>query len=208
MDRNKDMRLQIVMKQVSDIASYASNPRRNERTALKVKQSIEQFGFKNPILIDENNVIVSGHARHKAAMMLGMQEVPCVYVSGLTPEKVRAFRIADNKTAEIAGWDFDKLCQEMVSLSDAGFDLDLSGFNEAEQIYYANPDAKPGKVDKGEFKDEEQFAEDHIIQSYNVAIVCADESEKEYIMGLFGERKHLKRLYRAEELIKMARATA
>ena len=203
-DINKGNRLEIVMKKVADITPYDKNPRRNERTALKLKKSIDEFGFKNPIILDENDVIVSGHARLKAAMMLGMEEVPCIYASGLTEDEIRAFRIADNKTAEIAGWDYDKLCEEMNSLFKIDFDLDLTGFNEAEQFYYGSPEATPEKVDKSEFKEYEEFAEEELIQSFNVAITCENEAEKEYLKMLLHEERNLKRLYRAQELQFMA----
>ena len=205
-DNHREDRLQIVMKRVEDIAPYHKNPRRNERTVLKLKKSIEEFGFKNPIILDDNDVIVSGHARLKAAMMCGMEEVPCVYASGLSEDEIRAFRIADNKTAEIAGWDYDKLCEEMGSLFKIDFDLDLTGFNEAEQFYYGNPEATPEKVDKGEYKEYEEFAEEEMIQSFNVAITCENEGEKEYLKSLFKEDRNLKRLYRVEELRFLAAA--
>ena len=199
-DNHMEDRLQIVMKRVEEITPYHTNPRRNDRTALKLKKSIDEFGFKNPIILDSNDVIVSGHARLKAAIMLGMDEVPCVYASGLSEDEIRAFRIADNKTAEIAGWDYDKLCDEMNSLFQTDFDLDLTGFNEAEQFYYGNPDATPEKVDKSEFKEYEEFAEGELIQSFNVAITCENEAEKEYLKALLHEDRNLKRLYRIEEL--------
>ena len=204
----KDERLQIVMKKVTEITAYAQNPRKNEATALKLKKSIEEFGFKNPIILDENDTIVSGHARLKAAMMLGMEEVPCTYASGLTEDEVRAFRIADNKTAELAGWDYDKLVEEMTSLSESGFDLDFSGFNEAEQFYYLDSQATPDKQDKDEFKEYEADAEATVIQSYNVAIMCESREDRDWLKNLIHERKTLKRLYLGAELAFLARQSA
>jgi len=207
--QSKNSRLEIVMKKVNDITPYSNNPRRNEATALKLKKSIEEFGFKNPIILDENDVIVSGHARLKAAMMLGMEEVPCTYAAGLTEDEIRAFRIADNKTAEMAGWDYDKLVDEMTSLAESGFDMDFSGFNEAEQLYYSEVDATPDKQDRDEFREYEEQAEADVIQSFNVAIVCQSHEDREYLRNLIHETKRLKRLYLGAEIAMLARmATA
>lgn len=205
----KDSRLKIVMKKVTEITPYSNNPRHNEATALKVKKSIEAFGFKNPIILDENDVIVSGHARLKAAMMMGMEEVPCTYAAGLTEDEIKAFRIADNKTAEIAGWDYDKLVEEMTSLAQTGFDMDFSGFNEAEQLYYSDMDATPDKQDRDEYKEYEEQAEADVIQSFNVAIVCVSREDQEYLKHLIHETKRLKRLYTGAEISMLAQmATA
>lgn len=193
-------RLQIVMKKVSDITPYINNPRKNEQTALKLKKIVAEFGFKNPIILDENDVIVSGHARLKAAIMLGMDEVPCTYAKGLSSDEIKAFRLADNKTAELAHWDYDKLCAEMTALSESGFDLAFSAFNEAEQFFYLEDAATPDKQDKDEFKDYQHEAEESVIQAYNVAIVCNGLQDKEYLMELIGERRTLKRLYLGAEI--------
>lgn len=201
---DKNSRLVVVMKKVSELTAYHNNPRQNESTALKVKRSIEAFGFKNPIILDENDVIVSGHARLKAAIMLGMEEVPCTYATGLTEDEVRAFRIADNKTAEIAGWNYDKLVEEMTGLAELNFDMNLTGFNEAEQLYYSETDATPEKPDRSEFKDYEQHAEADVIQSFNVAIICESREDRQYLADLIHETKRLKRLYLGSEIAMLA----
>ncbi len=208
MDSSKASRLQVVMKKTTDITPFTHNPRKNERTAMQLQKSIKAFGFKNPIILDENDVIVSGHARLKAALMLGMEEVPCIYAKGLSPDEIRAFRIADNKTAEIAGWDYDKLCEEMTALTDDDFDLAFTGFNEAEQFGYGRPDAEPTRVDADEYKDYKDYAEDNVIQSFNVSIVCESEEDKEYLRQLFNAGRTLKRLYRAEELYELRELAA
>lgn len=204
--KDRNAKLEIVMKKVTDITPYENNPRKNEATALKLKRAIEAFGFKNPIVIDKNDVVVCGHARLKAAMMLGMEEVPCTYAEGLTEDEVNGFRLADNKTAEIAGWDYDKLVEEMKSLSDFGFDLDFSGFNEAEQLYYSDRDITPDKQDKEEFKEYKDDAEAETIKAFNVAIVCQTHEDQEYLKGLIHEEKRLKRFYLGAELLAMAQA--
>lgn len=103
---------------------YENNPRINDKAVDAVAKSIENFGFKVPIVIDKNNVIVAGHTRLKAAQKLHLAQVPCIVADDLTPEQVRAFRLADNKVGELAEWDFAKLEQELNEL-----DFDMSQFN-------------------------------------------------------------------------------
>ena len=119
-------KLEIAYFKVEDLIPYDKNPRKNERAIPFVKASIEKFGFKIPLVIDENKVVVCGHTRLKAAKELGLEEVPCIMASDLTPEQVRAFRIADNKVSEIADWDFDLLDAEMAELPE--FDFGDFGF--------------------------------------------------------------------------------
>jgi ParB-like chromosome segregation protein Spo0J len=110
--------------QVDSLIEYENNPRNNENAVAAVAASIKEFGFKVPIVIDDDNVIIAGHTRLKAAKMLGMQTVPCVIADDLTEEQIRAFRLADNKVGELAGWDFDKLNAELEALSE----MDMSAF--------------------------------------------------------------------------------
>lgn len=201
--KNKDDKLEVIYKKIEDITPYANNPRRNDQTALKLRKSIQEFGFKNPIILDDNDVIVSGHARLKAAIMLGMQEVPCVYANGLTEAEIKAFRLADNKTAEIAGWNYDKLCEEMSALNADGFNLDFSGFNEAEQFYYLADEALPEKVDKQEYKEYQQEAEKENVKGFVTAIICESDEDKEYLKALIHESKHLLRVYTAAKILEM-----
>jgi DNA modification methylase len=117
----------------SKLIPYENNPRNNEDAVDIVANSIKQFGFQNPILIDKNNVIVAGHTRHKAALKLGLDEVPCIRIENLTPEQIRAYRIADNSTADVASWDSALLDLELADLKEfdfANFGLD---FFEPEQ---------------------------------------------------------------------------
>lgn len=99
----------IVMLPVSEVRPYEKNPRKNKGAVKYVKASIEKFGFKQPIIIDRNRVIVCGHTRLMAAKSLGMSEVPCIFADDLTDEQVKAYRLADNKVAEFAEWDMDLL---------------------------------------------------------------------------------------------------
>ncbi len=116
--------MQIIYKHIDELIPYENNPRHNDQAVDAVAASIKEFGFRNPIIIDKNNVIVAGHTRQKAAKQLGLTEVPCVMADDLTDEQIRAFRIADNKTTEIAEWNFDLLRDELAALEDmfTGFD--------------------------------------------------------------------------------------
>ncbi|GHU51718.1 hypothetical protein AGMMS49975_06050 [Clostridia bacterium] len=98
----------------SELRPYENNPRRNDETVEQLKDSIRRFGFRSPLVIDRNNVIICGHARYKAALSIGLSTLPCVIADELTEEQTRAYRIADNAVAEIAVWDKILLNREMA----------------------------------------------------------------------------------------------
>lgn len=116
--------MQIVDKKLDELREYENNPRNNDNAVAAVAASIKEFGFKVPIVIDAAGVIIAGHTRAKAAARLGLQTVPCIIADDLTEEQIRAFRLADNKTGELAGWDFEKLEAELAQLSE----MDMSEF--------------------------------------------------------------------------------
>ena len=123
-------KLKIEYVDINSIKPYNKNPRKNEEAIPYVMESIKQFGFKNPVILDKNNVIVAGHTRIESAKRLGITEIPCIYADDLTDEQIKAFRLADNKVGEIAEWDIDLLDTELddilnIDMSDFGFDLDL-----------------------------------------------------------------------------------
>ncbi len=109
---------------ISAVKPYEKNPRKNDKAVDGVAESIKQFGFKQPIVIDKNGVIVAGHTRYKAALKLGFDTVPCVRADDLTPEQIKAYRILDNKLNELSTWDFEALGQEIET-----FDFDFSDFD-------------------------------------------------------------------------------
>lgn len=119
--------MKIIEKKLSELTEYGNNPRHNENAIPAVAASIREFGFKVPIVIDADGVIIAGHTRKKAAESLGLETVPCVVADDLTPDQVRAFRLADNKTAELAGWDLGKLDDELSALVN-NFDMSVFGF--------------------------------------------------------------------------------
>ena len=122
--------MQIVEKRLEELQPYENNPRKNDKAVPLVANSIKEFGFKVPIIVDKNGVIVAGHTRYLAAMNLGMEKVPTIVADDLTPEQVKAFRIADNKTSESARWDDIMLGEELEEL--LNYDWTDFGFNEAE----------------------------------------------------------------------------
>lgn len=113
---------------VNELKEYQHNPRRNDGAVNAVAESIKQFGFKVPIVVDRDNVIVAGHMRLKAAKKLGLKTVPCVIADDLTAEQVKAFRLADNKTAELAEWDLPALEKELDELSKMNLDFNMADF--------------------------------------------------------------------------------
>lgn len=117
----------IVVLPIAEVRPYDKNPRKNENAVKYVKESIRQFGFKVPIVIDSNRVIVCGHTRLLAAKSLGMTEVPCIMADDLTDDQVKAFRLADNKVGEFAEWDMDLLGDELDAIADAS-DIDMGDF--------------------------------------------------------------------------------
>lgn len=137
-----DNRLRIVYKPISELHEYSNNPRRNDEAVKSVAQSIREFGFIIPVVIDSNDVIVAGHTRVKACYEVGITDVPCIVVDDLSEEQVRAFRLADNRTAEIAEWDYDKLAEELNDILD--IDMTRFGFNPED---YAGGDE--GSEDEG-----------------------------------------------------------
>ena len=119
--------MEIVNKKVEDLRPYENNPRFNDDAVQYVAKSIKEFGFKVPIIVDKNNVIVAGHTRYKASMELGLKEVPCIVADDLSDEQIKAFRLADNKVGEVATWDYELLNEELEELFKS-FDMNEFGF--------------------------------------------------------------------------------
>ena len=115
--------MKIINKKVEDLIPYENNPRYNDEAVEYVANSIKEFGFRVPIIVDKNNVIVAGHTRYKASLELGLDEVPTIVADDLTEEQIKAFRLADNKVSEKASWNFELLDEELEDL-----DIDMSEF--------------------------------------------------------------------------------
>jgi DNA modification methylase len=148
--------MEIEMVAVSQIFPYVDNPRQNDAGVDAVAASIREFGFRQPIVVDEKYVIIVGHTRHKAAQKLGLEQVPVHVAAGLTSEQVRAYRIADNQTATFSSWDDDRLVKELLALQKCAFDLDLTGFSgddllrllSSNDVPQGDPDAIPDPPDE------------------------------------------------------------
>lgn len=126
------MNQQVVYQEISQIHPYENNPRNNEAAVGPVAQSIKEFGFRVPILIDGKGTIIAGHTRYEAAKRLGMDKVPCIRVDDLTDAQIKAYRIADNKVAEASSWNDDVLRAEMDALQALDVNLSSTGFSEVE----------------------------------------------------------------------------
>ena len=125
--------MQIIVKNINEIEPYANNPRLNEDAVPALMESIKQFGWKVPIVIDRNNVIVAGHTRYKAAQRLKIKDIPCIVADDLTDDQIKAYRLADNKIGEIAQWDFDALHIEMEDI-----EMDMTPFGFGDVVEFGN----------------------------------------------------------------------
>lgn len=172
--------MEIINMKIGDLIPYENNPRNNNEAVEYVANSIRQFGFKVPIVVDKDNVIVAGHTRLKAAQLLGLEEVPVVVADDLTPEQIKAFRLADNKTGELAGWDFDALKNELeeleqeiealdFSMSDFGFDVGAVGNVYIEDFFDRGVEAKEKE------------------QKFEVKVSCESETEQHEVFAYLKE---------------------
>ena len=148
--------MDITYLKISQVVPYEHNPRINDEAVGMVAESIRQFGFNVPILLDGEKVIVAGHTRYEAAKILGLEEVPCIIMDDLSEEDARQFRIVDNKTGELSGWDYEKLISELEGIK--GIDMsvfDFGKFNDAAEPANLESNLTSGKeLDLDSFEDE------------------------------------------------------
>lgn len=165
LDREK-----IVYKKVEDLKLNPKNPRKNDDAVRTVAKSIEKYGFKNPLIIDENNVVWCGNTRLKASRTLGLEEVPCIVAGDLTEEQIRELALIDNKSSEIAEWDFELLGDELADLDLSDFELDW------------NIDTQDNnKIDRKDISDS-------IKSSFELIVNCEDEVSLEMLYNEMIER--------------------
>ena len=160
--------MNIVNLKVEELIPYINNPRNNTEAVDKVAASIKEFGFKVPIVIDKDNVVVTGHTRLLASKKLGLEEVPCVIADDLSPAQIKAFRIADNKVSEYAQWDEDMLKVELEELEEMNFDLDsvsidFSDFDMALDLE---------DTEKGQEQEENIYTKEINIPQYEITGEC------------------------------------
>lgn len=148
--------MQIIEKPIDEIIPYANNPRNNDEAVDKVAASIAEFGFKVPVIVDKNNIIVAGHTRVRAAKKLGLNTVPCIMADDLTDAQVKAFRLADNKVGELATWDMEKLELELEDLEE--LDMTEFGFEDMQE-------SKPESVEREEH---EKLIDNFIVPPFSV----------------------------------------
>lgn len=176
--------MQIIEKRLNEITPYEKNPRKNDSAVEYVANSIREFGFKVPLVIDNDGVIVAGHTRWKAAKKLGLKTVPCIIADDLTDEQVKAFRLADNKVAEKAEWDFDLLAGELDELID--FDMSVFGFEEETmeeetEVVEDDFEAEPPEEPKSKLGD--------IYQLGRHRLMCGDSTSVTDVEKLMAGRK-------------------
>ena len=123
--------LKITYKNIDEIKKYEKNPRYNENAVKEVAESIKRYGFKIPILLDKNNVVVCGHTRLEASKLLKLNKIPCIIIDDLNEKQIKAFRLVDNKVAEYSTWDYKKLVEELKNIDDE-FIKELNLMNELD----------------------------------------------------------------------------
>ena len=181
MRRKENMNIEYI--NIDKIKPYEKNPRINDKAVKYVAESIDQFGFKSPIIVDTDYTIICGHTRYKASQQLGLLAVPCIVARDLTPEQVKAYRIADNKVGEIAEWDVDLLSEELEDLLDMNIDMSQFGFDidipevtkEVEEDNFDVDKAMP-KVPTAKLGD--------VYQLGNHRLMCGDSTSAEDVAKL------------------------
>lgn len=165
--------LTIVHKKVDELIAYENNPRKNESAVESVANSIKEFGFKVPVIITSENIIVAGHTRIKACKKLGINEVPCIIADDLSADQIKAFRLADNRASELADWDLEKLKLEFDSIE---MDLDLFGFEELQKKLADDPE--DDGFDESEVLPEKPYAQKgdlFILKGHR--LLCGDSTD-------------------------------
>lgn len=177
---------------IEDVKPYERNPRLNNQAVDAVARSIQEYGWQQPLVIDKDGVVIAGHTRLKAAERLGLKTVPVVVADKLTPDQVRAYRIADNRIAEIADWDTAKLGIELRELESASYDLSLLGFDETEleQLMAIVPEA--GQTDPDDIPDtpvHPKSKEGRLYQLGRHVLLCGDSTKEQDVQRLMGGKK-------------------
>ena len=187
--------MKIFERKLVDLTPYEKNPRKNDRAVEYVSRSISEFGFKVPMVITKDGVIVCGHTRYKAAKKLGLEKVPCVIADDLTDEQIKAFRLADNKVSEFAEWIPELVDDEIAGI----FDIDMSDFGFDEAVAGGSGDADPEEEDS-DFDDIDKLEKHYGVpyqgnKSRIADIIVSVLPKGERLVDLFGgvERSHTAR---------------
>jgi DNA modification methylase len=183
------------MRPITSIRPYENNPRLNEAAVDAVAASIREFDFRQPIVVDEDGVIIVGHTRFKAALKLGLVMVPVHVAQGLSPAQAKAYRLADNQTATLSQWDDDRLPLELAELQETGFDLDLTGFSADELLRLLDSESTVGMTDADDVPEPPDSATTKPGDMWLLGrhrLLCADSAKAEDVDRLLdGEAIHL-----------------
>lgn len=174
--------MQIISKNIKEIKEYENNPRNNDNAVEYVARSIQDFGFKIPIIIDKNNIIVAGHTRYKAAKKLNLSEIPCIVADDLTDEQIKAFRLVDNKSAELAEWNLELLNLELENIHD--IDMNLYDFKLSELLDDVVDDEY-----EVELPEEPKTKSGDIYKLGNHYLMCGDSTNVENVKSLMQEQE-------------------
>ncbi len=183
--------MKVVLMDIKRVVPYARNPRKNQAAIVKVAASIKEFGFRQPIVVDGEMVIVVGHTRYLAAIQLGMEKVPVHVAEGLTPEQIKAYRIMDNRSHEDSEWDETLLPLEFADLKEMGFDLELTGFDE-DEISALLASGSEGLTDPDEVPEPPDEAITQLGDLWvlgNHRLLCGDSCSPEDVDRLLGGAK-------------------
>jgi DNA modification methylase len=184
--------MKIEIADINSIKPYENNPRKLKDSAIeKVAMSLKEYGFRQPIVVDKNRIIVVGHTRYRASKKLGFKEVPITVADNLTPEQVNAYRIADNRTAEESEWDSELLKMEIKDLEAKDFKLDLLGFNE-DQLNDMLFEEKQGLTDEDEVPEAPEEPISKLGDIWKLGkhkLICGDSTKLDTYEKLCGETK-------------------
>lgn len=180
-------KLAVVYKKVDDLIPYARNARtHSEEQVTRIASSIKEFGFTNPILLDGENGVIAGHGRLLASKKLGLTEVPCIELAGLTKTQKQAYILADNKLALDAGWDEEMLRLELKELSETGFDADITGFSDSEIEEICGEELNPAAAEDDTIAPEEnpvtKRGDVWVLGAHR--LMCGDSTSKEDVLNL------------------------
>jgi site-specific DNA-methyltransferase (adenine-specific) len=186
--------MQIELRNINEIKPYEKNPRINDGAVEAVANSIREFGWHSPIVVDKDGIIICGHTRLLSAKHLGLEQVPVHVATDLSPEQVKAYRIADNKTGEIAEWDYDLLPIELAELQDMDFDLSLLGFDtsELEQILNGDDVVTAGQTDPDEVSETPEIPVSKRGEIYQLGphrLMCGDATSSVDVEALMDGEK-------------------
>jgi len=177
---------------INTIKPYENNPRKLKDSAIdKVAMSLKEYGFRQPIVVDKDRVIVVGHTRYRASKKLGFKEVPITIADNLTPEQINAYRIADNRTAEESEWDSELLKMEIKDLESKDFKLDLLGFNE-DQLNDMLFEEKQGLTDEDETPEPPKEPISKLGDIWKLGkhkLICGDSTVEDTFKNLFNDNK-------------------